>query len=105
MRTSLLPQKPKPVTGPTVDKIAPPGRIGLLKPTTFVMSEGDIEIMSAHMPGVRKHVVALKGGTRIVGDNMEKAVSLKEPGDAVLLEFTGKEWKPLYTVKGDQNGS
>ena len=105
MKTSVTARasrhNPQPTPNASVEKIITPGRIGLTKHITFVMEPGEVTIVNANLPGVRKYVISRLGDVRIVGENVTDTVRLKKPGDAVLLEFTGKEWKPLYTVKGE----
>ena len=89
-------RNPQPVTPPSVETVPTPARIGLEKRTTLVAQRGEVEVVSAGLPGERKHVVAALGDVRVVGENMEETVELKRPRDFCLLEWTGYAWRPLY---------
>lgn len=92
-------QNPQPLQRPSVDTIGTPGRISLARRTTYVQQPGEVEIVDASVPGARKHVVATLGDVRIVGENVEKQVALKDPGDFCLLEWTGYDWTVLYQAR------
>lgn len=98
-RRVLPHQNRQPSQVPSVDSITTPGRIGLKKYTTKIKAKGEVSIMSAVLPGARKHVVALLGAVTITGDNLSKDVCLKKPNDWALLEFDGYQWQTLYRSK------
>ncbi|MEX2125596.1 MAG: hypothetical protein WD795_17035 [Woeseia sp.] len=87
---------PQPTPRPSVDSITPPGRVSLSRQTTFVTGRGDVKIADAKIPGTRKHVVATLGDVRVVGGNVQEPVSLTEPDDFCLLEWTGYDWTVIY---------
>ena len=92
----MIRRNPQPVAPPSVETVPTPARIGLEKMTTLVTQRGEVEVVSAALPGARKHVVAALGDVRVVGENMEETVELKRPRDFCLLEWTGYAWRPLY---------